>query len=401
MASEHVMSDLVETIKQVGYRLDIGYWLIDLDNRMLYWPRGLGRPREVEGDRGYVASSLDRSLGHIDEADQGRFRAFLADIAKGNGDYALEVTCNATWGSRIRVRLAGRQTGTGRDTRIVGLVEVIDRWREAERRATKLDFVIEALFAVSDEAIAVFDNRLKVRRLNRIALDLFGLADAEVDLASWSAAVEAKLPDATREVLYDALDKVVDVSGTIDLGGHRLVWRAGPWGRGIGEMSGLVMTIRPKMQTRGLSVPVVMREPPRVAPPPVPPPPAPPPSEGQGHGALEWVKHPIVLASISTGEMAFANRAARERFSLPSDRRIFVENVQDLSGFTCHVDRHAVSSVGGLVVRLRPGARVGRMRGYDDDLLFVEYHDVHMLQVPRMRPRSTTGATLGDGGAAV
>lgn len=395
------MLDIVEIIKKVGYELDIGYWLIDLDSRTVYWPRGLGRPVEQDGERSYAASSLDKTLAQIDEADQGRFRTFLADILKGVGNYPIEITHNASWGAKIRVRMAGRQLGVGKEAKIVGLVEVIDRWREAERLAKSLSFIIEALFISSDDGILIFDNQLKIRRLNRNALDVFGITEADEDRGDWSETIEAKLPRSTREALLDAIENSVAVSGTLNLGGlggARLVWHANPWGSGIGDMSGLVMTVKAKVPNRVRTALVAERELLNAEAPSIsarePLPPAPPPElppvprartadpDGQRHRALEWVKHPVTLVSISTGEIVFANRSARDHFHLSGDKRIFVENVYDLSGFACDVDPLVITTAGGNVVRLRLGARVGRMLDYDEDLLFIEYHDEIPHHVP-------------------
>ena len=52
------------------------------------------------------------------------------------------------------------------------------------------------------------------------------------------------------------------------------------------------------------------------------------------------------------------------------------------------VDSLAISAAGGHVLRLRLGARVGRMLDYDADLLFVEYHETtpHLRPPPRSEP---------------
>jgi hypothetical protein len=112
-------------------------------------------------------------------------------------------------------------------------------------------------------------------------------------------------------------------------------------------------------------------------------------SPDRSHRALEWVKHPIVLASLSTGEIAFANRAARELYRLPAGKRSFVENIFDLSGFTCDPDPVAIVEAGGHLLRLKLGARVGRMFDYDDDLLFIEYHADVAHPHPQPRPVPT------------
>lgn len=397
------MLDLVEIVKQVGYTLDIGHWMIDLDSRTVYWPRGLGRPHDIEGDKGYVASSLEKTLSMIEDPDQGRFRTFLADILKGQGEHPIEVTFNATWGSKIRLRMAGKQVGHGKEAKIIGLVEVIDRLKEAERLAKSMSFIVEALFISSDAGIVLFDNRLEVRRLNRNAMELFGVTEADEERGDWAEVIEQKLPKSVREALTEAIDNSAAVSGTLNLGGlggARLAWHANPWGNGVGDMSGLVMTVTSKVKTQpqvrtallaerellgAEKTPILLREPhrePDVVPVPVELPPAPKAAsedpEGHRHKALEWVKHPIVLVSIATGEIVYANRAAREHLHLPHEGRIFVENMYDLSGFACDVDPLAITTAGGKVVRLRLGARVGRMTDYDSDLLFVEYHeDVH------------------------
>lgn len=407
------MLDAVEVIKQVGYALDIGYWLIDLHHRVVYWPKGLGRPKDEDGERGYQASPLDKMIARIEPEDQGRFRAFLVGILENDADRTIELSLNATWGRRIRLRIAGRRVGHGAESKIVGLVEVIDRWIEHERLARNLGFIIEALFISSDAGIVIFDAQLKVRRLNRNALDLFGVTEAEEDRGDWAEVIEKRLPRATRELLLEAIETSSAVSGTLSLGGlgsPRLAWRANPWGNGVGDMSGLVMTFSAKRQIRlaDLAEREVMRGMDEaIDPPPAPEPPTLPPihvspaSEDESlarHKALEWVKHPILLISIATGEIAFANRAGREHFRLPADKRCFVENVYDLSGFTCDVDSLAIATAGGHVLRLRLGARVGRMLDYDADLLFVEYHDMAPHPHPQTPARNEAPKPAPRGG---
>lgn len=392
------MLDAIEIVKQVGYTLDIGYWMIDLERRLVYWPKGLGRHDEggTEAERGYRVAPLDKMIDRIDEADQGRFRRFLADILEGRSDCVIEMTHLASWGEKIRLRMAGRQIGAGRDTKVVGLVEVIERWREHEMLAKSLGFIIEALFISSDSGIVIFDGALAVRRLNRNALDLFGVTEAEEENGDWAAVIERRLPKTTRDLLLEAIENASAVSGTFSLGGlggPRLSWRANPWGEG--EMSGLVMTLNAKRQIRvaDLAEREALRSGAAAEPPPPPAPPEPtlPPAPAGApeeielqarHRALEWVKHPILLVSIATGEIAFANRAARDLYHLPAETRAFVENVYDISGFTCDVDSLAIAAAGGHVLRLKLGARVGRMLDYDADLLFVEYHDT----VPHIHP---------------
>lgn len=380
------MSDLVEIIQKVGYALDIGYWLIELDSRTVFWPKGLGRPKGVGGDAGYQASSLDRVMGMIDEAEHGRFRAYLADIlAADGGDRATEITVTSSWGARVPVRLAGRKVGTGRETRIIGLLEVITHQRETERLAKSLGHIVEALFISSDSGIVIFDQNLEVRRLNRNALDLFRISDADEADGNYSAAIEAKLPAQTRDLLKEAIATSSAVSGTLSLGGlggPRLTWRANPWGADTDDMKGVVMVFNPKRLTRAADLAEIEVRPakraapePTVAPPLPPPPPAAvgePPEHR--HRALEWVKHPIVLVSITSGEIVYANRHARELYHLPPGKRWFVENLFDVSGFECDPDPLAIVAGGGHSLRLKLGARVGRMFDYDDDLLFIEYH---------------------------
>ena len=392
------MPDLSEIIQKVGYALDIGYWLIELDTRVVYWPKGLGRPHDVSGDSGYHAASLDRILAMIDETDQARFRGFLAEILSADGeDRVAEVGVTASWGGHVRVRLAGRKVGSGKETRIIGLLEVITHWKETERLAKSLGHIVEALFISSDAGIVIFDSDLKVRRLNRNALDLFAISEADEADGNYSAALEAKLPASIRDLLKEAIETSSAVSGTLSLGGlggARLSWRANPWGDGSGDSSGVVMVFNPKRLARAADLaeielrPARRPEPAPAAAPALPPRPAvaaaePPETR---HRALEWVKHPIVLVSITTGEIAYANRHAREFYHLPSGKRWFVENLYDVSGFTCDPDPLAIVEAGGYVLRLKLGARVGRMFDYDDDLLFVEYH----AEVPHPRHAATT-----------
>lgn len=395
------MPDLSEIIQKVGYALDIGYWLIEVETRVVYWPKGLGRPADIPGDSGYHATSLDRILSMVDEADQGRFRGFLADILTADGaEREIEIGVTASWGSRVRVRLAGCKVGSAKETRIIGLLQVVTHWKDTERLARSLGHIVEALFISSDAGIVLFDSELRVSRLNRNALELFAISDADEADGNYSAAIEAKLPAKTRDLLKEAIETSSAVSGTLSLGGlgsPRLVWRANPWGDGSGDASGVVMVFDRKRLSRVADlaeievqkVRSVAAAAPAAAPtafaaaPTLPPPPAartdePPETR---HRALEWVKHPIVLVSIATGEIAFANRHARELYHLPPGKRWFVENLYDVSGFSCDPDPLAIVAAGGHVLRLKLGARVGRMFDYDDDLLFIEYHE----EVPHPR----------------
>lgn len=395
------MLDAVEIVKQVGYTLGIGYWLIDLEHRVAYWPRGLGRPDDGAEERGYQASPLDKLIERVEAEDRGRFRMFLGRILEGATDEVVELCFHASWGGRVHVRMSGRRTGQGRDAKVVGLVEVIDRWLEHERLAKNLSFIVEALFISSDAGIVLFDSQLRVRRLNRNALDLFGITEAEEEKGDWAAIIEKHLPKATRDLLLEAIETSSAVSGTLSLGGlgaPRLSWRANPWGAGGGDMSGLVMTFAAKRQIRFADVAeheaLVGKTSSEAAPPPPTDPVLPPAhvspagedDDRARHRALEWVKHPILLVSIGTGEIAFANRSAREFYHLPAERRAFVENVYDLSGFSCDVDPLVITAAGGHVLRLKLGARVGRMLDYDADLLFVEYHDTAPHPHPTQPP---------------
>lgn len=388
------MLDTAEVLKQIGYALDIGYWLIDLEHGLVHWPKGLGRPADVVIDHGYQAAPLDKMIARIAPADQGRFRRFLGDILAGRQDETIEVTHLSSWGKKVRLRMAGRQVGTGREAKVIGLVEVIERWRLLEQQTRNLSFIVEALFISADSGIILFDDQLKIRRLNRNTLDLFGVTDKEEERGDWASIIEKRLPKSTRDLLLEAIANSSAVTGNLTLGGlggPRLTWRANPWGEGGGEMSGLVMTLNAKRQIRAADL--AEHETLRAAAaeaaavsiePTLPPAPVVVEAEGDArHRALEWVKHPILLVSIASGEIAFANRGARDYYHLPADKRCFVENVYDVSGFTCDVDALAITAAGGYPLRLRLGARVGRMLDYDADLLFVEYHDT----VPHIHPR--------------
>ena len=396
------MPDLSEIIQKVGYALDIGYWLIEVETRVVYWPKGLGRPSDIPGDSGYHATSLDRILGMVDEADQGRFRGFLAEILTAEGaEREIEIGVTASWGSHAQVRLAGCKVGSGKEARIIGLLQVVTHWKDTERLARSLGHIVEALFISSDAGIVLFDAELRVSRLNRNALELFAISDADEADGNYSAAIEAKLPMKTRDLLKEAIETSSAVSGTLSLGGlgsPRLAWRANPWGDGSGDASGVVMVFERSRLTRVADLAEIELRKSRpvaaaavaaaptafAAAPTLPPPPAahadePPESR---HRALEWVKHPLVLVSIATGEIAFANRHARELYHLPPAKRWFVENLYDVSGFTCDPDPLAIVAAGGHVLRLKLGARVGRMFDYDDDLLFIEYHEeVHRPRI--------------------
>ncbi|TBW40897.1 PAS domain-containing protein [Siculibacillus lacustris] len=387
------MRSLVDVVKKVGYAVDIGYWLVDVDKRQVYLPKGLGRPHGPDDppvETGYQVLSLERTVACVEEPDRDRFRAYLAEILQSpDCDRVVEVAWHASWGGRIHLRLAARRVGTGPGSRIVGLVEVLNRWKEAEHVARSLSFIIEALFISSDDGIIIFDAHLKVRRLNRNALELFGITEAEEDAGDWAGVIEAKLPRSTRERLIEAVGSSSAVSGILalsGLGGPRLAWRANPWGNGAEEMSGIVMVVTAKRAAReadlvelGLAPTRPAAAPAQVLPEPPPAPVVvPPPRESRppsNHRALEWVKHPILLVSIETAEVIYANRAAREAFHVPADRRSFVENVCDLSGFPSDPDPLTITTAGHLLLHLKMGARVGRMFDYDDDLLFVEYHD--------------------------
>mgnify|MGYP000982330180 FL=1 len=59
------MSDLAEIIQSVGFALDIGYWLVEVETRTVYWPRGLGRPPGVAGATGYRSGHLEIGRAHV------------------------------------------------------------------------------------------------------------------------------------------------------------------------------------------------------------------------------------------------------------------------------------------------------------------------------------------------
>jgi PAS domain-containing protein len=386
--------------------------MVDVEKSTVYFPKGLGRPHhegEAPVETGYQVLSLERMVTCVDAGDRDRFRLWIDGLLASSEDTrVVELLWHASWGADIHLRLAGRMTGSGGEARIVGLVEVLSRWKESERLARSLSFIIEALFISTEDGIIIFDNRLRVRRLNRHAMELFGITEADEERGDWAEVIEAKLPRSTREQLLEAVENSVAVSGILapaGFAGPRLAWRANPWGTGDGDMSGIVMLVAAKRPTRSAVhseiAAAIGVQPAAAAPSPAPGqsavvPPAPsaaaqaavrqdpsPISGGvaRDHRALEWVKHPILLVSIDTAEIVYANRAARELFRLDGDRRSYAENVYDVSGFPSDPDPLSVAAAGHRLVHLKMGARVGRMFDYDDRLLFVEYHG----ELPRAR----------------
>jgi PAS domain-containing protein len=406
------MRNLFEVVKKVGFAVDIGYWMVDLGKGVAYFPKGLGRPHvETEPglEAGYQVLTMDRTLAAADPADRDRFRLWIDGFARpGDETRVIELAWHSSWGDTLQLRLAGRRVDEGEEARIVGLVEVLTRWKEAERLARSLSFIIEAMFISMDDGVVIFDSHLRVRRLNRNALDLFGLGEDDEARGDWAAQIEAMLPRSTREQLLEAIAHSSAVSGILapnGFAGPRLSWRANPWGSSDADMSGIVMVVASKRPTRsavhaesaalrgeGIAPPHPHHHPdPKAESPPRhrtstesdPPHPAaavgeatnPETSRRHDHRALEWVKHPVLLVSIASGEIVYANRIAREVFHLPSDRRSFAQNVYDVSGFPSDPDPLSTVGAGHHLVHLKMGARVGRMFDYDDDLLFVEYHD--------------------------
>jgi PAS domain-containing protein len=416
------MRNLFEVVKKVGFAVDIGYWMVDLGKAVAYFPKGLGRPHdetEPGMEAGYQVLTMDRTIASVDTEDRDRFRLWVDGFSLPTDQTrVIELAWHSSWGDILQLRLAGRRVDEGDEARIVGLVEVLSRWKEAERLARSLSFIIEAMFISIDDGVVIFDNRLRVRRLNRNALDLFGLTEDDEERGDWAAQIEAMLPRSTREQLLEAIAQSSAVSGILapnGFAGPRLSWRANPWGTTDSDMSGIVMVVasrRPARTAVHAEVAALRGE--GIAPvhpqlhldlqaepQPAPRAPAqraepPPPIEPleatrlhqHDHRALEWVKHPVLLVSIATAEIVYANRIAREVFHLPHDRRSFVQNVFDVSGFPSDPDPLTTVGSGHHLVHLKMGARVGRMFDYDDDLLFVEYHD----ELPHPRNPAVVGS---------
>lgn len=391
----------------------VGCWIVDLERRLVYWPKGLGSAEAGAIEWGLHAIPLDRAMRNVDAADRETVRRFFADILARRPVDAIEFTQRTSWGVEMRLHMDGRRIGSGSDTRVVGFVKVIHGHRHHERLAESLRGVVEALFSTVTCGLVVMDETLAIRNANRNALELFGaMAGPDEVHDDWMDVIEAAWPASARRRLLSVIADAAPASGTFSLGGlggKRMSWRAMPWRGVTGEVTGLVVAVDCRrfirsadlaermtlmMNGRPVGLSDVADRDEAEEPEAELAPRGRDDTAAAHHAVLEWVKNPILLISIGSGEVVFANRAARELFRLTVDSRAFAANLPELSGFGTALDGEV--SVDGTLLHLMLGARVGRMVDYDPDLLFVEYHD---LPLPHAHPAAAVAAR-GDTAAA-
>lgn len=386
------MREDLELFDPQNHRAGVGCWVVDLERRLVYWPKGLGDVAADKVEWGLHAIPLDRAMAQVDASDRDTVRRFIADMAARRPADAIEFTQHTSWGTDVRLHMDGRRIGSGADARIVGFVKVIHSRRHHERLAESLRGVLEALFSTVTCGLVVMDEHLTVCNANRHALELFGAITVHHELRhDWTGHIEALWPEPARRRLREAVTTGAPVAGAFSLGGlggKRMSWRATPWQSVTGEVTGLVVAIdcrrfirsadlaeRMTLMMGGRAIDLSdVADPVDDDEPEVAAPPRRDDAAAAHHAVLEWVKHPILLISIASGEVVFANRSARDLFQLATADRAFAANLPELSGFGTPIDEDAPPD--GMLVHLMLGARVGRMVDYDSDLLFVEYHDL-------------------------
>lgn len=343
---------------EAALALDIGSWTIDFNREAVHWPLGLGLEN---AKKRYVWSPLSEVADLYAEADRVRFLAYLQDLLRHPGqDRAIDLFAKMPGGGHVGLRLSGRALLSAERSVAFGVVQCIDKLREAETLAKGVSGILEAVFLATDAGVLVFDDHVRIRRINPAALRLFDVDPGEGPRNRAMAAVQALLPAELVEELAHCVHHRAAASGTINLAGAAkpLLWRVNPYGRGENGLNGVVLLMTP--------------------PPPPPPLPRPDrqagPAEGDGMALriLEDLRDPVVVVSMKTARVRFANQQGRNLLRMQDGHQYHVNNLYEV---TRHMTRYQPprDQIRHLPVKLPGGARVTRMTEADDELLVFEY----------------------------
>lgn len=347
------MFDKDTAFKEMALELDVGTWMIDFGNESIYWPKGLGLDK-VKKTYGWTPLTAVADL--YEESERRRFFAFVEDLLQHpNQDRIIRVTARGPAEARIPLRLCGRAVRSEKETVVFGLIEALPGKSEGDDLAKTLSAVLDGVFLASDAGTVVFDEMIRIRRMNPAAIRILaGGGGGDATGARLFALAEERLPASLTAALAECLEKRAAVGGQVefDAGGPRYGWRANPYGIGGGGRGVVLVLNPPAPAARGgakAATPARMFQ------------------------ILDYVQHPTVVVASDSAEIRFANRPARQMLKLADDQRYRVRNLAELSG------QHLARATGGefrldvLPVTLPMGARITRAAEIDQDLLLVEY----------------------------
>jgi PAS domain-containing protein len=218
--------------------------------------------------------------------------------------------------------------------------------------------------------VVVIDGQGHVRKANRRALGLVGLAPLEGEEAAAFGALTARLPMPLLRQLREAQTARTASSGALADAEHLvepITWVASPWGRG-----GMVLVLRtigpgavPETTSQSSTGSASAPQPDQNA--------LVGGAMARARTLLDYVHHPCLVIQSRDASIDYANKAAREKLGLKPGLRTHINNLFEISGR--HAPRHTyvTSERVTAIATLPMGARVTRMVDIDPDLLFVEY----------------------------
>jgi PAS domain-containing protein len=339
-----------QVYREVGLPLGIGQWLVDLQRMQLYWPRGMASGvSTIE----YTWASFDEVVERHFSDSRGKFMGYIEDLVRHPGeDRTLSIQARNLKGDLTPLRVSGRSVRDHGDAFIYGLLCAGQHGLELEDQAHTLSLVLDAAFFAVDAGMVVFDHMLTVRRANRKALAALGVTALDRPQQAVFEELEERTPPEIRARLIEAIRQRATVSGIYHTPLTRIVyrWRATPYGKSEEGARGVVVVFeRAEAPPRETNETATAR-----------------------HAVLQHVHVPVMVLQPGTGEIAFANPAARAAFKLQSNGKNFVRNLVDLCGRAVPQEAYDEVRRGGQFVNLRLGARVAKLEGPPEELL-VEY----------------------------
>jgi PAS domain-containing protein len=342
------MDALAEIYRDVGLPLGIGQWQIDLVALRLFWPRGIGLGGAAVG---YVWASFDDVIRSHFAGDRARFMGYIEEIVRAQGgDRILTIETIGPSGEPIPLRISGRYVHDDTGTRIYGVMLALGSWQDLEDRAHDLSLTLDALFYAADSGMVVFDVELTIRRANRKAMAVLGVTQLDRPQEQIFAEMAARAPTEILGRLGEALRQRATVGGVYRTPGtlEAYRWRATPWGKSDLGARGVALVFN-RLEDRRIE-----------------------PIRTDRNAVLEHLRNPVMVLQPATGEISFANPAARTIFNMKRDGRHFVRNLADLCGRAIPAETYDEIRKGGQFVTLKLGARLSRIDGPAEELL-VEY----------------------------
>lgn len=337
-----------QVYREVGLALGIGQWLVDLQKMRLYWPRGIA---SGIAEVAYTWASFEDVVERHFSDNRARFMTYIEDLVRHPGeDRTLSIYARNLNGDMVPLRLSARSVRDQGEAYIYGILNAGSHSVELEGQAHDLSLILDAVFYAAEGGMVVFDAGLAVRRANRKALAALGVNALDRAQAEVFADLEARTPPEIRSRLVDALRQRATVSGQYrtPLSRNLYRWRATPFGKAEMGARGIVVFFTPIEAVEEA------------------------PAAATRHAVLQHVHVPVMVLKPGTGEISFANPAARSAFNLKSNGKHFVRNLVELCGRAVPPEAYDEVRRGGQFVNLRLGARVAKLDGPPEELL-VEY----------------------------